>query len=411
MFKSYLNDNNGNFATWFAIALLPLIWCIGVAVDLSRLTHAKSELQDAADSAALSAAAAMQQGNTNAYSKLGKQTFQNNLSGHENLRVTNFVLTSNNSTVRVESKAKLQPMFIQVFGFPKLDVAVHSQATTGTTIGAEIAIAIDSTNSMSHDTRWDTAMTSIENILGQMKASAGASEFYISMVPFSDRVNIGTPQAHWLDGPAPVNWTGCTEPREEVKGGYNWMLDDDRHSMEPFTASENTSVSCPATPITSPTSDPAILVADLKSLTPSGSGRLDVGLAWASRLLSPKWAGDWSMPGYPTSDLTKRQKYLIFITDGHTTMGESELSQEVDWGWNNGSKVLFEHIEEQCRNIKDDGVQIFMLQVSGNDHATPYFERCASTPDHFYRIDAPEDISNAFADLLSQFNTDVRILR
>jgi Flp pilus assembly protein TadG len=52
-FKDFSSDKKGNVAIIFALALLPVIAAIGMGVDYSRLSDAKSLMQSATDSAAL----------------------------------------------------------------------------------------------------------------------------------------------------------------------------------------------------------------------------------------------------------------------------------------------------------------------------------------------------------------------
>ncbi len=55
-FRRWLNDRRGNVAIVTALALGPICVASLGAVDLARVTSAKSQLQDALDAAALGAA-------------------------------------------------------------------------------------------------------------------------------------------------------------------------------------------------------------------------------------------------------------------------------------------------------------------------------------------------------------------
>ncbi len=55
VFNRYLSDNSGQFAIMTAIMAVPLIICVGVAID-TTIMHKKSQgLQNALDTAALAA--------------------------------------------------------------------------------------------------------------------------------------------------------------------------------------------------------------------------------------------------------------------------------------------------------------------------------------------------------------------
>lgn len=59
LFRGFMKDRGGNFGTMTAILLPVLLAGAGVAMDLTKLVQVRSALQDAADSAALSAASAL----------------------------------------------------------------------------------------------------------------------------------------------------------------------------------------------------------------------------------------------------------------------------------------------------------------------------------------------------------------
>lgn len=59
LFRAFMKDRGGNFGTMTAILLPVLLAGAGVAMDLAKLVQVRSALQDAADSAALSAASAL----------------------------------------------------------------------------------------------------------------------------------------------------------------------------------------------------------------------------------------------------------------------------------------------------------------------------------------------------------------
>jgi len=123
------------------------------------------------------------------------------------------------------------------FGMSDMKVTVDSKATIGSTVGAEVSIAIDTTNSMAFGSSWNHTMGTIEKLMEDMQKFTGDDDFYVTLVPFQDRVNIGKHNVNgksWLDakGFDMDDWDGCVEPREEKKGAFKWMLDDDSPTKE-----------------------------------------------------------------------------------------------------------------------------------------------------------------------------------
>ena len=55
LMNRFRRDQRGNLAVIFAVATVPLISAIGVAIDYSEATRIKAKLQSAADAAAVAA--------------------------------------------------------------------------------------------------------------------------------------------------------------------------------------------------------------------------------------------------------------------------------------------------------------------------------------------------------------------
>lgn len=404
----------------FAFMMVPLLFAVGVAIDYSRLSSVNLKLQNAADAAALQAALAYSQDSDVEINVIGQSAFEENAFTNESITLSEKKTTlTNRKSVEYTVTGKLEPMFVQAFGYPKLNFKVTSEASIMSEKGLELVIAFDATNSMILGTAWEDALTVVENTLEDMKVYTNTGKLYVSLVPFSDRVNIGTHRAHWLSGTAPSGWEGCIEPREYVDGSLNWAVNDDTSASGPFEATIPGSsmpgaywmTGCPSVSITGPTQDVEQVIDAAKLMTNSGSGRFDDGMAWAWRLLSPKWSNEWGVTDYPAADPEIRQKKVIYMTDGRTATYEFEMSQEADWGNNLGSKVGFEHMVAVCEKMKSENIEIYMLQTDANPHATPYIQACASSANHYYTVANSSEIPAAFSDILGKLEAELRIVR
>jgi hypothetical protein len=103
-------------------------------------------------------------------------------------------------------------------------------------------------------------------------------------------------------------------------------------------------------------------------------------MAWAWRVLSPRWRGLWGPAGYPGKYKDTR-KIVVFNTDGRTK-GYTRYfyGQDVgDLGDNDGSINHFAAMNEVCRRMKDEGIEIRIIQAGDRSmKAQPYLEDCAS---------------------------------
>jgi len=428
MFKQlakFKKKEDGNVAMTFSLLLVPVLILVGAAIDYSRLSSVHKKLQDAADAAALNAALAYSSDQDTNLNEIGNQAFDENAYATDKMVILNqnASLTENNSVSYVLN-GKLDPIFVQLFGYPKLDFSVESEASLLASKGLEVAIAFDVTSSMTHGTNWQDSLAVIENTLEGMKDFAGEDNFYVSLVPFADGVNIGDANQNWVGGSIPNGWEGCVRPREEIDGPFPWAIDNDTAITQPFTAMlpgekyENSPYSsspfpknCPNTAITGPSNEPDEIIDAARGLTAGGTGRFDQGLAWAWRLLSPNWQGEWGIENYPTSDTNGRKKKIIFLTDGRSEAYSSYMSREQSWGFNNGSIVAFEHVVELCRKVKAADIELYVLQTVGNPHAVSYLQECATSEQHYYTVSDTSDITIAFADILNEFESDLRLVR
>lgn len=419
MIKKFLKDQRGTFAMKFALVTTVLLMSTGVAIETTRLVQAESKLQAAADSAALTAALAFDHSHAEGIglaSKKGKVVFEENLSGITTIRQQIKFKKTDRNTILTNANLVLEPMLFTLPGINSLKVSAVSEVAIGSNIGAEIVLAIDATNSMAFDSNWDNVMDTVKDTLSQLEQYTGEDNIYVSLVPFQDRVNIGTARSDWLSTAPPSGWNGCVEPREGFHSGLPLMLNNDRPSVNPFEPNlTETSgwgnTKCPDVEIAGPENDVQALLDETSNYSTLGTGRFDVGLAWGWRMLTPEWSGLWDASNYPAPYLTSRKKYLILLTDGRSSAYEKEFTQQQDWDYNEASIDAFEHVVELCSDIKDDNIEIFVLRFDGNDHAESYFRSCASSDDHFVNVNDVSDVAYPFDVILSQFSGEIRLVR
>lgn len=432
--KNFWESENGNISTIAAVAILPCVLCVGVAMDTIRLHSLTADLQAAADSAALSGAVAYARSGEKEMNKEGAAMFDQNKGKGSDLQIEDVKISIDDEyVVEVTVEAKTKPIIMSAFGYKYMDINVVSQATIGGRTGAEIAIAIDATNSMAFGSSWNDTIATISNILDDLKKLSEEDEFYITLVPFQDRVNIRESiHPSWIKKNGHYkknNWDGCVEPREEKVGSFDWLLTTEKPNKEKFEPTLNDAtfeydssrdIKCPPQPITGPTNDVDKISQKIRTLSTSGTGRYDVGLAWAWRALTPEWKGAWGEKDYPfdpkdmkgkKSDPVPRKKYLIYMTDGRSNAYKMESMKQESWGWNNGSKIAFEHIAEICSKIKADDIEIYMLHIPGNSNSTSYFKGCASSPDHYVVVDAAKDVEFAFGEIRNSLLSELRIVQ
>lgn len=224
-------NRRGTVPLLVGILMVAMIGGVGVAVDSSRAWVVESRLQSAVDAAALAAARRIGEPTRDAEAA---QVFLANLT--QGGRPANYLGASisgpvvqtdpnNANRVRVSATAVVETTLFSVFGARTLTVS-HSAIAQRAGTRIELAIVLDQTGSMLESavgggTKMDAAKSAVSVMFNTLFAGQDRQEgLYISLVPFTNAINIGTANAHMLDpshllgqGWGSVPWAGCVEVR------------------------------------------------------------------------------------------------------------------------------------------------------------------------------------------------------
>ena len=407
-------DRGGNISVLFALSLVPIAGFSFAAVDFKMMSNVRHSYQMVADTAALAAASSP----TDPYTT-SDGYFDANTVLLPGTTIVSHGLQVDGSTFVYSATVTYETIFGSFIGVDSITIDISATAVRNQSTANEIAIVLDATNSMGFGDRWDDAVEAMETALKEIEASTVEGNFYASYVPYQDRVNIGTSRAGWLNDEAPGGWNGCVEPREGVIGSYAFALDDTPPiGDERFIASHNLDGGlwerggnyphCPDE-LVEPTPSITAVAQAFEGVKRNGTGRFDIGMAWGWRLLSHEWGSYWGQSGYPSTDADARQM-LIFIADGNSNAYHWEVRSDItgpddpelgelsedSYGNNKGTVTGFEHMEDLCERIKEDDIELLVMQIGGQDHARPHFQACASSEAHYFEFDDLDDWVAAF---------------
>jgi hypothetical protein len=226
----------GNVAVIFAIACIPVIAAMGVAVDYTRAAQTGSEMQDALDAAslALSRRSDVSDMAGDQIQKFAEDYFAANFQNSELQELTlNASYTSIGPSVTISASGKLPTDFMGIIG-PK-DVPIGRSSTT---IWGEaklrVALALDNTGSMSSAGKMTALKTATHDLLTQlMQAASLDGDVYVSIIPFVKDVNVGSSSYNqswvkWTAPPPDRRPLGQMEgplPRRRGgwRGGLGWL--------------------------------------------------------------------------------------------------------------------------------------------------------------------------------------------
>lgn len=418
--QALLRDRKASVMAMFAGLAMLIVGLGGGTYDFHSAFRAKAALQDAADAAVLSAANA--EGDMAVRSAIATRAFQANTENLRTLDSASSRLSKVEDAYRVDATGTFRTTFAQVLGIQTLEVNVFAEATAAAD-GAplEFVIGFDITNStFFSDAQRPQAVAAVQAFIDRVFEGAERGTVVGTVMPFSDRVRLPTRAHAWATGAPPSNWRHCFKPRYQRADGTayptvasrkEWqqigtqpprLTDDPPRALrfefqgngEGYTYYQSGgyfgqrvfTVDCHGNQPVVAEENPAPLKSAVADMGRGGSGRYDEAMAWAWRILSPRWRNEWNTGRYPR-DPKDTRKLIVLVTDGRNGFDGFELlnsaGQSTPWGWNTGTREGFESLERVCADVKQSGIEIAVLQMNGNDHATSYLRRCATEELHF----------------------------
>ena len=205
----FVRDRRASVLPWVALASLPVLGIVGLAVDYSRASTGKAVLQNAVDAAALAIAQDSQSNPTSTATSrmaMALNVLTNNLDPATQTLVkalptnTVFVTESGSgdytvSVPQVNFPLSVSRVFTNVFApsVTGINISASATATTTGTISSnktvEIALALDNTGSMSADI--GNLQTTATNMVNTVMSAGNGSNVKFSVVPYVATVNPG----------------------------------------------------------------------------------------------------------------------------------------------------------------------------------------------------------------------------
>lgn len=449
--RRFASARRGAIATYVAVATVPLVGFLGLAVDTTRAYLVKAQLSQALDAAGLAG---------------GRVIFSPNLG--DDIRMyfdANFPpgfmgatvngptwsVSPNNEVVTLSADATLPTTFLRVLGKDSVSVAAATEVTRQTTM-LDVVLAIDMSGSMSQSLGGSTRIAAARNAANELVSILFGDDeekplLNIGLVPWNSKVRVmlngvafdpgataatavptftnpltGTAQSvvyYANNSPVPLlsappsNWRGCvfqryinngiTEDDADDKladyswGGGDWIAwqpigpeGEPVSGWSRCTMSQNSSdcTPCLSHGITPLThSKSTITTAINELLSPTGNTNIPQGLSWAREVLMPGAPFDEAEPNPPM----RRQQAIVLLTDGENVGGWGDGYKGV---WGTGSAAqdeMDDRLRAIAAAIKAQGVVIYTIQFANAGGAIQaLLKEVASGPDSPYYHYAPD---------------------
>lgn len=319
--RLFRSETRASIMPLFALLILLMIVIGGAGVDYGRAVMARSTIANALDSAVLTVARELSvKLMTDAeVSTAINKTFEANLASAGLTGVSmspiTFTINPEQGIVSATATANVPTSFIFMGGVGPKDIPVSVDAqSTYSLFDVELAMVLDVTGSMKAQmASLRTAALSITDILIPPGTKEAESKVKISLIPYSQGVNLGT-YANTVTNGATSGGNCVTErsgPQKFTDATYNYA----GNSSDFFGGG---SIACPATSTLIPlTAKNATLTTAINGLRDGGGTGGQMGIAWGWYTLSPNWNNLWPSDSRPVAyGKAKMKKIALIMTDG-----------------------------------------------------------------------------------------------
>lgn len=442
----------------FGLMVVPVMLSIGAAIDYGRATQTRTSLQTAVDSAAIAAAAAMLNGGNP--TQMAANYVQQRFAYTGRTVTTTTTADANAGTVTVRA-ATTQPTAVMKLAHVDT-LAVSASATAAIGAGGakktEIAIAFDTTGSMSQGGRLATAKQAAKDLIDKvMKLPNGATNpnVRVGFVPFTTHVNVGLGYrgASWLTNSADYTETlpqTCYDTYPNIVYGPTYRVSQTcysdgvsydcsydtadviswgtpvnvcytptyDHAWYGCVGSQNSPddendlanagkqvpalfdvTDCPS-PLIRLGNDQTALNTAIDAMTPGGETYIAPGLLWGWRLLShnPPF-GDGLGPGAAT-------KILVLMTDGANTQSASYPGHQ-----NADAVAANDKLVKVCTAAKAAGLTLYTIAFQVTDSTIQnILSQCATGVPYYYNAQTNAELQQAFTAIGAQL-TNLRLVQ
>ncbi|KZM51179.1 TadE/TadG family type IV pilus assembly protein [Labrenzia sp. OB1] len=463
LLKRFGADRDGAVLPLFGIMVILMIVIMGAAVDVSRSVSAREKLSYALDSAALSLAAELSTSfmdNDEIQAAL-TDSFRANLDGEgfleEAIENLDFVVDTDNGLVTATSSATLDNYFVDLGGYMKESLGPSffafstSAQVTFSRFDVELALVVDVTGSMRSDMdTLRTASASLVNILIPEDLDEEDSKVRISLVPYSQGVNLGD-YADQVKGGAYGYSDGsvCVTEREDYDDGseeydvkytddsYDYYDETDPPPMNVFYGggSWNCSSDSEMIPLTP---DREELIDAIEALDDNGGTAGQTGITWGWNSLSPNYKDVWPAASAPEAyDNEDVLKFAVIMTDGdnnrYYAIDETTAWEQVCWTkikkngkkkkkckweevaayeWDEKSESEYYGNESStssralCEAMKTSGIEIFGVYFGNSNSSTgaKNMASCASDG-NYYQATSSSELIDAFSNIAKKIQS------
>jgi Flp pilus assembly protein TadG len=406
-------DEGGSVMILSAILLPVLMLVVGFGVDYSNAVRVRTTISVALDAALLATArdlsiGAIEESDVNAQVN---DYFNANVAGSnlKNVAVgaVQTALDTTDGTISGSVDADVETAFSGIVHADNLNVGTDGEATYNL-LNIELALVLDVTGSMggSKLSNMKTAAKDlIDLIIPESNQSGGIDKVRVSVVPYSDLVNVGEYEeavTGYTSGESCVfervgNLATRDRPPKGPVPGFHG--DDDGEVNSPPGGNGNRSGKavvnhprnfggyvCNNPSLLPLTGEKQTLTSKINSLSTAGWTAGHIGIQWGWYTLSPRFNRVWpSESDARKYNEPKNLKVMVVMTDGSfNTWYDDDAGDSYEQG------------RDLCRRIKRNDIELYTVAFQAPGDAETFLRSCASSPDHYFETSTGSALRQAF---------------
>ncbi|WP_119268411.1 vWA domain-containing protein [Taklimakanibacter deserti] len=412
------SDDKANVAPLTALCAIPLVMIAGVAIDSSRLSSARVEVQAAVDAAALNAAAAYGTG-SDGYVAIADASFDQNVAQNDVLAKANIVtdvkVNKDDNTLTMTASGNIPTTLTRIAGFTQMPLGSDGAASTvSSTVTlpvfsdyhkGQIILVMDYSSSMTEyvggERKYKTMRDEAVKLVKNLSQNYTNPDVEFGLVPFSHAVRVTMPNNFYYGKTGTSQSTYCIDDRN-----YPNNLKTDT----PDTSTKNNSTKFFTTScsyfqdnklkVRPLSTDHSATATQISEMVPYGNTHIALGMETAWHVLTP------NAPYEAPQNAEETLKAIVLLTDGKQTSPGN--------GPNNILSVAQAeaNLESLCTAIKDAGIRVVTVSFDLNDEDNADTETrlhdCASDnlekkvaagepqPKYYFNADTNEELATAF---------------
>ena len=400
--SSFASNQSGNIFMITALTIFAVMGAAGVAVDYSRVSNAKFQMEQSLDAALLATGVEVINGENdpNKLRAYFDKFFMANLEGQsgfgEEFRVTAFSFDPDTGEVSAETEVYIEATLMRAFGHDDLEIRSNGSAIFDRT-DVEVAMMLDVTGSMGRNGKLDDLKLAAADAIDILIPNRNTKGTRIGLVPYSWSVNAGIRQARMVTN---GKSTRCVTERA-----------DEAHTDASYKDAEIGADSravddklCPVNEVKPLTDKKGMLKREVRNFKAAGYTAGHLGVAWSYYVLSENWRDVWKSNNDPAPYSADVQKIAILMTDGEfNTFFQGTEGSGTPYGPHaEPSNTLAMNL---CEDMKADkngapGITIYSIAFQAPASAEATLRACANddteTDVYYFSADNGQELRDAF---------------